>query len=108
MFVYSRVLDRDLADHDGGGPDLDVAVEDGEDPGVPLDLVADQVGQGVPDRPVELADDDLGLGGQVVLGPLDQRLARPQDDPLAHRRCPFRWIVRVNSNGVRWNEAAPG
>ena len=95
MLVYLLVLDGDLADHDRRRANLDVAVEDGEDPGVALDLVADQVGQGVADRAVEFADDDLRLGTEVVLRALDQRLARPQDDPLAHDATSL--IVAVSS-----------
>ena len=57
-------LDRDLAHHHRGRLDLHVAAEDREDLGVPLDLVADQVGQGVADRAVQLADDDLRLGAR--------------------------------------------
>jgi hypothetical protein len=32
-----------------------------------LDLIADQVRQGVADRTGQLADDDLGLGTQMIL-----------------------------------------
>ena len=37
------------------------------------------------DRPVELADHDLGLGAEIILRTFDQGLARSQNDPLAHR-----------------------
>ena len=49
----------DLAHHDGGRANLDIAAQDGEDPGMILDLIADQVRQGVADRTGQLADDDL-------------------------------------------------
>ena len=57
------VPDRDLADHEGDGPDLHVAVEDGEDLGVPLDLLADELGQGMADRPVAALLQDLKRRG---------------------------------------------
>src|SRR5205823_1977901 len=79
------VLDGDLAHHHRGRANLDVAIQDGKDPGVPLHLVADQVGQRMTDRAVQLADHDLRLGAEMVLGSLHQRLARTQDDPFAHR-----------------------
>src|SRR5208337_2636216 len=56
------VLHGDLAHHDGGRANLDIAAQDGEDPGMTLDLIADQVRQGVADRTGQLADDDLRLG----------------------------------------------
>src|SRR5947209_9952085 len=55
---------------------------------MPLDLTADQPRQGLPDLPIELADGHLRLRGQVILRPLDQSLARPQDDSLDHRNPP--------------------
>ncbi len=63
---------------DGGRANLDIAAQDGEDPGMTLDLVADQVRQGVADRPVQFADDDLRLGTQMILRAFDQCLPRPQ------------------------------
>ncbi len=65
-------------DPDGGRANLDIAAQDGEDPGMTLDLVADQVRQGLADRTVQLADDDLGLGTQMILRAFDQCLSRPQ------------------------------
>jgi hypothetical protein len=67
-----------VAHHDGGRADLNIAAQDGEGPGMTLDLIADQVRQGVADRSVQLADDDLGLGTQMILRAFDQCLTRPQ------------------------------
>ncbi len=72
------VLHGDIAHHDGGRANLDIAAQDGEGPGMTLDLVADQVRQGLADRTVQLADDDLGLGTQMILRAFDQCLSRPQ------------------------------
>jgi hypothetical protein len=41
-----------------------------------LDRVADQVRQGLADRTGQLADDDLGLGSQMILRAFDQCLTR--------------------------------
>ena len=43
-----------------------------------LDLIADQVRQGVADRTGQLADDDLRLDTQMILRAFDQCLTRPQ------------------------------
>ena len=56
----------------------------GEDPGMTLDLVADQVRQGVTDRTIQLANDDFWLGTQMILRAFDQCLARPQQDAFTH------------------------
>ena len=60
------------------GRTWDIAAQNGEDPGMTLDLVADQVRQGVADRSVQLADDDLRLGTQMILRAFDQCLTRSQ------------------------------
>ncbi len=80
--MYLRALDGHLADHQRRGADLHVAVEDGEDLGVPLHLVADQVGDGVAHRAVELADHDLRLGRRLGRLPLDEGFAGAEDDPV--------------------------
>jgi hypothetical protein len=63
---------------------LHVAVEDGEDLGVPLDLIAEEGGEGRADGAVQLADDDLGLGTEVIECALDERFAGAQDDAFGH------------------------
>ena len=72
---YTRI---GCPDPDGGRADLDIAAQDGEDPGMTLDRVADQVRQGLADRTGQLADDDLGLGSQMILRAFDQCLTRPR------------------------------
>jgi hypothetical protein len=62
---------------------VDIAAEDGEDHEMTLDLIADQIRQGVADRTVQLADDDLRLSTQMILRAFRQCLIRPQQDPYA-------------------------
>jgi hypothetical protein len=59
-----------------------VAVQDRKDLGVSLGLAADQVGDCVANRAVELADDHLRLGRRPRGLGLDKGLTRTQDDPL--------------------------
>ena len=67
---------------------------------MPLDLVADQVGQGVTDRAIKFADDDLWLGAEVVRVPFDKSLAGPQDNSFAHRPVPRRLATSSMDNQI--------
>jgi len=82
-------FDGDLADHDGGGLDLHIAVEDGEDAAMSFDLIADEVGERVADGAIEFADDDFGLGGRPCVICFDEGFAGAHDDAIGGLRRGF-------------------
>ena len=75
-------LDRHLAHHQRRRPHLHVAIQDREDLGMPLHLVADQVGDGIADWAVQFANHHLRLRSRPGRLGLDQRLARAEHNPL--------------------------
>ena len=72
-----------FAHHQRGGPHLHVAVEDRPDPGMPLHLITDEVGDGIAHGAVEFTDHHLRLRRAPCLVGLHERLAGPHDDLLA-------------------------
>ena len=74
------IVNCNLADHDGGWSDLDVAIENCEDLRVTLGLVSDHVGDCESDGTVEFTDDYFGLGCGPRLGGLYECFTRPHDD----------------------------
>ncbi len=80
----ARVLDRDLAHHEGRRAHHDVGVEDRQHARVALDLVAQQRAEGGAHRAVHLADRHLRLRGRSRRSAGYQCLAYAHVDLVAH------------------------
>ena len=91
------VVDRDLTDHHRHRPDLHVAVQNREDLRVPLRLIANQIGDRVPNRAVQFADDNFGLGSRPGGGGFDEGFSGAHHNSLTHGG-PFGVGVRIDDN----------
>ena len=81
--VFGR-FDGHFTDHDGGGANLHVAVEDSENARMALDLIADQICQSDSNRPVKLADHHFRLCTKIRRFAFDKSFASAKNDALGH------------------------